>query len=269
MRAALNAQDHNGNTPLHIAAYFGNYAAVRHFLALGADPSLRDKTHCNPLDLAKDKFVRNVLSNLNEAAFECDLHNLKNLVNCGNKIDEKLSIFGEAPIHKAVLTRKETNMETVSAVLDCGASIENMDCNGWTPLHHAAYKGDLPTANLLLNRGANPNSFSNSKKTPVHFAALNNHNDVLKLLLEKGGDRECLTEESCTPLHMAARKGNLECVRSLLIQQANVYAQDFRQWTALHYAAYNGHRKVVNLLVTWDADREKLRGMLNTQGKKA
>jgi hypothetical protein len=30
---------------------------------------------------------------------------LKHLVNCGNKIDNKMSIFGEAPIHKAVLSK--------------------------------------------------------------------------------------------------------------------------------------------------------------------
>ena len=42
-----------------------------------------------------------------------------------------------------------------------------------------------------------------------------------------------------------------------------------RQWSPLHYATYNGFKKVVNLLLKWDADRDVLREMKNSQDKKA
>ena len=42
-----------------------------------------------------------------------------------------------------------------------------------------------------------------------------------------------------------------------------------RQWTSLHYAAYNGYKKVCNQLLKWEADKDILRDMLNSQGKKA
>ena len=42
-----------------------------------------------------------------------------------------------------------------------------------------------------------------------------------------------------------------------------------RKWTALHYAAYNGHRKVVNQLLKWEADKDILRDMKNSQERKA
>jgi ankyrin repeat protein len=41
LREVLNTQDHEGYTPLHVAAYSGDYLASEHFLKLGADPTLK------------------------------------------------------------------------------------------------------------------------------------------------------------------------------------------------------------------------------------
>lgn len=38
----LNMGDWREFTPLHVAAYYGNYALVRHYLRLGANPNLKD-----------------------------------------------------------------------------------------------------------------------------------------------------------------------------------------------------------------------------------
>ena len=124
-------------------------------------------------------------------------------------------------------------------------------------------------AHILIQNKANLNAFSNSKKTPLHFAALNNQVEAINLLIDSGANMECLSEEQCTPLHFACKKGYIECVESLLVKGADLYALDMRQWTPLHYATYNGHRDVVNLLLKNDADFDKLRFMLNSQGKKA
>jgi len=50
-------------------------------------------------------------------------------------------------------------VETILA--QCHANVNNMDANGWSPLHHAAYIGDLEVASILLENGANVNAFSN------------------------------------------------------------------------------------------------------------
>ena len=139
IRESMNMQDNNGHTPLHIAAYFGNYAMVRLFIKEGADPNIRDfLNNSNPLDISKDKFCRQVLSNLNEAANKCDESNLKHLVNCGNRIDEKSSIFGHAPIHKVVNANKPEKASTIETIIELGADVDAIDSNGWTALHHAA-----------------------------------------------------------------------------------------------------------------------------------
>jgi ankyrin repeat protein len=148
---------------------------------LGADPNSPAFAE-RPLECGKDKFTRSVLQNLNDAAYQANVKDLKHLVNCGDKIDSKLSIFGEAPIHKAVLAKvKETEkMMALQAIIDTKANTDNMDSNGWTALHHAAHNGDFEAAAILIKEGhANVNAYSNQQRTPLHFAALNNHKTVI------------------------------------------------------------------------------------------
>lgn len=57
-----------------------------------------------------------------------------------------MSIFGEAPIHKAVLTKNELKNDALRTIIENKANLDNMDSNGWTALHHAAYNGDFDSA---------------------------------------------------------------------------------------------------------------------------
>lgn len=93
-----------------------------------------------------------------------------------------MSIFGEAPIHKAVLSKLQqaAKKEALHAIIESKANLNNMDSNGWTALHHAAHNGDFESAAILIkDGGANVNSYSNQQRTPLHFAALNNHKAII------------------------------------------------------------------------------------------
>ena len=70
---------------------------------LGAEPTSVEYKD-RPLEVSKDNFSRSVLQNLNDAAFQANSKDLKYLVNCGNLIDRRQSITGEAPVHRAVLS---------------------------------------------------------------------------------------------------------------------------------------------------------------------
>ena len=103
-----------------------------------------------------------VLQNLNKAAGQANDIDIKYLVNCGSKIDNRQSIFGEAPIHKAVLSDEGNKEKTLKAIIDdCNANVNNMDSNGWSALHHAAYIGDVSSATVLIESGAKVNAYSN------------------------------------------------------------------------------------------------------------
>lgn len=127
----------------------------------GAEPSSAAFVE-RPLNVSKDKFTRNVLQNLNKAAGQANDIDIKYLVNCGSKIDNRQSIFGEAPIHKAVLSDEGNKEKTLKAIIeDCNANVNNMDSNGWSALHHAAYIGDVSSATVLIESGAKVNAYSN------------------------------------------------------------------------------------------------------------
>ena len=161
LKEVLNQQDINDHTPLHVASYFGASAISRDLIQLGAEPRSA-ACYQNPLEISKDKFTRNVVQNLNKAATQADSKDLRYLVNCGDQIDARASIFSEAPIHKAVLSGEEEKTEALDTIIeDCNANVNNIDANGWTPLHHAANLGDYEAASLLIENGAKVNSFSN------------------------------------------------------------------------------------------------------------
>ena len=75
LKRAINMPDTDGFTPLHVASQVGNYLATEHFLKLGGDATMKDYLHNSlPLDIAKNGLVRKVLTNLNQAAYNCIIY---------------------------------------------------------------------------------------------------------------------------------------------------------------------------------------------------
>lgn len=142
IKEVLNTEDVNDQTPLHMVSKRGNYVLVRHFLSLGADPNKRDINQNNPLDIAKNKYVRQALTSLNEEAEHGNDSNITRLVDEGENINERMSILGEAPIHKAVLSSIQNKVKALRTVLEQDAQVDLIDNNGWTALHHAAHNGE-------------------------------------------------------------------------------------------------------------------------------
>lgn len=191
---------------MHIASYFGDFKQSRLMVDLGAEPTSATFVE-RPLEVSKDKFARSVLQNLNDAATQANSKDVKYLVNCGNLIDERQSITGEAPIHRAVLSEKAEKKVALESIIGCNANLDTLDSNGWTALMHAAYHGDLESAKVLIASGSKVNTFSNQQKRALHFAAMKNNVTVIKLLLDSNANIEAQDNLECTPLHLACKKG--------------------------------------------------------------
>ena len=137
---------------------------------------------------------------------------------------------------KFIIKNVETRHDTSRFVY----SFEDVNAKnsyGWTPLHEAAYWGNLDIAKLLLERGADVNAKSSVGNTPLYWAASRNNLDIAKLLIENGADVNAKDLNGMTPLHWAAHRGNLDIAKLLIENGADVNAKDSDGKTPLDRSA--------------------------------
>jgi len=116
---------------------------------------------------------------------EVDSNNTKkHTVKLNSKHVEK---YEQNALHQAVLSK---NFDEVKKILENTSDIDLADKLGRTPLHYAAFNGDLKSAQLLLEKGADINALDNSKQwTPLFFAVFMKHEDMANLLIKEGADQ--------------------------------------------------------------------------------
>ncbi|WP_341816186.1 ankyrin repeat domain-containing protein [Wolbachia endosymbiont (group B) of Elophila nymphaeata] len=164
------------------------------------------------------------------------------------------------------------------------AVINGQDDEYGSPLHYAAFKGDVQVTKILLESGANPNlkmqgsgillsTADETQKdedwehdyqgcTPLHVAVFNGQLEVAKILVNCGADVNAMsTDWQETPLHMAVQSGKLNVIKFLVEKGADVNAKEERGRAPLHTAAYSGKLDVVKFLV------EERKADPNTQDK--
>ena len=129
LKKVINMQDNNGDSILHISAFHGDFRIVNKLVFFGGDKKMMNGENKLPVDLAKDNFVRKVLTNLNKAAKSSDSKNITELVNFGQDINEKISIFSQAPIHKIIESKKEDKHNVLKKMLEMGADPNIKDSN--------------------------------------------------------------------------------------------------------------------------------------------
>ncbi|XP_036692232.1 ankyrin repeat domain-containing protein 65 isoform X1 [Balaenoptera musculus] len=137
----------------------------------------------------------------------------------------------------------------VTQLLRQGASVEERDRAGRTPLHLAVLRGHVLLVRLLLQRGGRTVAADRAGRTPLHEAAWHGPSRVAELLLRRGASANACCEAGLTPLHWAAALGRTLLARRLLDAPGpGSAAADVRGWTAAHWAAAGGRLPVLELL---------------------
>lgn len=95
-----------------------------------------------------------------------------------------------------------------SALREAGA-LDAFSYDGWTPVHLAAFFGQLDAATLLVDAGADLAAVSRNgmRNTPLHAAAAGKHRAIALLLLERGADPHAIDAGGFTPLAIARENG--------------------------------------------------------------
>ena len=92
---------------------------------------------------------------------------------------------GITPLLVSIFEGRSTG--TLRVLLEAVADVNALqDGNGWTPLHHAADRGNVAAIRMLLKVGANPevrtSGSSVHTQTPRDLARRNNHIEAMKAL---------------------------------------------------------------------------------------
>ena len=137
------------------------------------------------------------------------------------------------------LDRLQTLVEEDAAALKAG------DQSGNTPLHHAAWGGQIEVMGWLIDNGADIELKSDQQWTPLHWAARNGKWASVKLLLDHGAAADSPGHLDQTALHLAAKNNFATTVRRLLEAKANPNTKDINGQTPIHFAALEGHTDIV------------------------
>uniref|UniRef100_A0A4X2K3V1 Protein phosphatase 1 regulatory subunit 12C n=1 Tax=Vombatus ursinus TaxID=29139 RepID=A0A4X2K3V1_VOMUR len=156
-----------------------------------------------------------------------------------------------------------------------GASVNQADNEGWTPLHVAASCGYLDIAQYLLSHGANIAAVNSDGDLPLDLAEADAMESLLRAEIARRGvdvqaakraeeelllhDTRCWLNGGAMPearhprtgasaLHVAAAKGYMEVMRLLLQAGYDPELRDGDGWTPLHAAAHWGVEDACRLL---------------------
>ena len=236
--ANVDAQDHDGWTPLHRAAAGGTKASsvnvMRTLLEFKASLSVAENNSGKtPLHVAAEtarytspELIRMLLDSgadpeSEDQHFAKPLHyatrmkayrNIKALLAAGVAINSK-NLRHETALHLALVAPHEP---LVKSLMDAGADVNAIDVCWNTPLHKAAQLGHVSLIKTLAAADAKMEPEVTLLHTPLHTAVMWNKPDGVKALLEAGSDpdpRGCFGQ---TPLTLACQDGRLDAAKALL-----------------------------------------------------
>lgn len=206
--AKVDAKNHRGDTPLHIAAAHGYMNAVATLIDNKANLDERNHHGDTPLHLAVAKgHVVIVKMLVSHAAYE----NAKNE-------------DGDTPLHLAAIRGIP---EIAEALLHDGINVDERNKEEETPLHLAVYNRHRAIVKMLLDRWTDVNVKDILGNSPLHLAILNGDVDVVNMLIEYNADVNIHHgKSSYTPLDFISElselplESRLEIKRQLLLSGA-------------------------------------------------
>ncbi len=221
VNGGINKTDQEGDTPLMLAALYGNAATLKWMLKKGADPNGKNKDGETALMWAIH-----------------DLEKLKILLEHGADINAKANTGNTALLLGAV---GASQYDLVSFLLQNGADPAIKNLRRENPLMRAALFGDTATLGLLISKGNDVNAMDSTGLTPLLNAIFNVNRDATLYLLKNGADPDKVAAFGLTAITAVVTYNDLPSVNAVLEATKNVNAVDDGGISALMWAVYNEH----------------------------
>ena len=168
------------------------------------------------------------------------------------KYPQFVNAIGGYYMTPAVVALAGRHFELAQVLHRNGSSVEPQDNDKITPLHSAAFCGDLEMVQVLLEYGVDVNAQTNVTNTPLNYALQNrdlNDPRVARLLIERGADPNTRGYEGLTPLHRTLGNGMIEMARVLIEHGANVEMKNGKGETPLDVASKEQRDEIMKLLL--------------------
>ena len=148
--------------------------------------------------------------------------------------DSQLDERQFSTLHIIVLGMTEKNL-TVELDLTT-ANINAVNISGNTALGLTSARGDYDSVSLLLQHGASLKISNDLGAEPVHLAAQTGNVDTIRVLVEMGAEVNTVVREfKMTPIHYAAEyQDRSDPISGLANLGVHVKGKDYVGWTPLH-----------------------------------
>lgn len=111
---------------------------------------------------------------------------LKTFLRTGIDINRLEGVGGTAAVTLVMSAAFEGEADTVQALVEAGADVNQSNENGWTALLSASACGHTEAVKGLLQAGADANAADKGGDTPLKVATKEGHAEVMALLLASG-----------------------------------------------------------------------------------
>ncbi len=231
--------------PLHYAAMFGHFDAVKSLVKYGANVNLLGAYKRTPLIYA--------------AADASSPEMVKFLLDSKAKINAK-NEAGENALFE-LITRDESNAEIAEILIDNGINLHYKNKSYGTALHWAAFCGRLNIVEVLLKKGAKVNEKDNSGETAIAKAMSEEKKDIVKLLFKHGAETDSKGAFGYSLLEFASEIGDKQFVKEILAKQkaknSKIKKKAKPDPEALIQAAKNGDIPMLKLLIESGTDKDE------------
>lgn len=222
---SLDRQNRPGESCIHVAVRYGHIDIIKYICEAGANINLQDKQGDSPLHLAAwydlPSEVTKVLCSsggkvntrnkeddtpLHCAAARGNLDCLRILLEHGALIDI-LDKWGSTALH---LSCRRRHISIAIVLLQAGCQFDIVDQNGETALHPACREGLLPVVQTMCAYGCKVDIVSKTGMAPIHLASKHGHTEVVRCLLLSGALVDLPNKDGITPEVMAIAQGQNE-----------------------------------------------------------